>query len=122
MEENGSMQKLVKVGAVMGFLLAGIFIFSTRETQALTALATFESEASPRSLYSQNCARCHGSNGKAQTSQGRKLEADDLTTSTASTDKIIRMITNGRGDMPGFKRKLTAAQISSIAGYVKGLQ
>jgi len=116
------MRKLAKLSAVMAFLLLGIFIFSTSETQAVTAAAAFESEASPRSLYVQNCARCHGSNGKAQTALGRKLEADDLTTSTAGDAKIVRMITNGRGKMPGFKRKLTSAQISSIAGYVKGLQ
>ena len=116
------MRNLVKLFAVTAFLLTSIFAFSTLETQATAASAAYEGEASPRSLYVQNCARCHGSNGKAQTAQGRKLEADDLTTSTASEAKIIRMITNGRGDMPGFRRKLSAAQISSVAGYVKGLQ
>ena len=116
------MRKLVKLGAIMAFLLTGIFIFSTRQTQATAASAAYEGETSPRSLYVQNCARCHGSNGKAETALGRKLEADDLTTSTASEGKIIRMITNGRGKMPGFKRKLTPAQITSIAGYVKSLQ
>ena len=116
------MRNLIKLGAVTAFLLGGVFMFSTRETQATAASATHEGEASPRSLYVQNCARCHGSNGQSQTAQGRKLEADDLTTSTASTAKIIRMITNGRGDMPGFRRKLSAAQISSVARYVKSLQ
>ena len=111
------MKKLVKLWAVAAMLLLGIFIFSTSETQAVAA-----SEASPRSLYVQNCARCHGADGKSQTAQGQKLEADDLTTSTASQSKIVRMITNGRGDMPGFKRKLTTAQISSIASYVRGLR
>jgi cytochrome c6 len=116
------MQKLVKLGAVMVFLLLGIFIFSTSKTQATTTSAVFEGEASPRSLYVQNCARCHGSNGKAQTPLGQKLEADDLTTSTASTSKITRVVTNGRGKMPAFKKKLTKAQIASIAGYAKSLQ
>ena len=116
------MRKLAKVSAVMGFLLLGIFICAPGETQVTAASAALEGEASPRSLYVQHCATCHGSNGKSQTARGRKLEADDLTTSTASEAKIVRMITNGRGDMPGFRRKLSAAQISSIAGYVKSLQ
>ena len=112
------MRKMVKLGTAMAFLLAGGLMFSTRGTAASTG---FE-DVSPRSLYVQNCARCHGSNGKAQTALGRKLDANDLTTSTASDAKIVRMITNGRGKMPSFKRKLTAAQIMSVAGYVKGLQ
>ena len=40
---------------------------------------------------------------------------------TDSIEKISRMIANGKGDMPGFKKKLTAAQIKSIANYVKTL-
>ena len=116
------MQRLAKLVAVVAFLLLGVFMFAPGETQVTSASAAFAGEASPRSLYVQNCARCHGSNGKAQTALGRKLEADDLTTSTAGDAKIVRMITNGRGKMPGFKRKLTSAQISSIAEYVKGLQ
>lgn len=112
---------MAKLGAVMAFLLLGVFMFATSGTQ-VTAASAFAGAASPRSLYVQNCATCHGSNGKSQTARGRKLEADDLTTSTANEAKIIRMITNGRGDMPGFKRRLTPAQIASIAGYVKGLQ
>jgi len=55
-------------------------------------------------LYLQNCARCHGADGKAQTALGKRLQADDLTASSASTARIIRTITNGRGDMPSFKR------------------
>ncbi|MEO6050965.1 MAG: cytochrome c [Pyrinomonadaceae bacterium] len=117
--EAKSMLKLLKLGVVMTFLLAGALLFSTRETQAASALRTSENGASPRTLYFQNCARCHGSNGKSQTDLGMRLDADDLTTSSASTSKIIRFITNGRGDMPGFKKKLSAAQIGSIAGYVK---
>ena len=115
------MRKLVKLSAVTAFVLLGIFILSTSRTRATTASAAFESAASPRSLYVQNCARCHGSNGKAQTSLGRRLEADDLTTSTASEAKVVRTITNGRGKMPAFRKKLSAAQIQLLAGYVKSL-
>jgi len=83
-----------------------------------------ESSSSPRSLFIQNCARCHGADGRAQTRLGKKLEADDLTTEDVknmSTAKIERVITNGRLDMPAFRRKLTRQQISQIAGYVRTL-
>ncbi len=85
------------------------------------APATAASEAaSPRSLYMQNCARCHGADGKANTATGRRLDADDIS-GGVSTAKVIRTATNGRGKMPSFRRKLTPAQIRSIASYVASL-
>ena len=85
-------------------------------------MAAGETADSPRSLYVQNCANCHGADGRADTAKGRELDADDLTTAKVqnmSTAKIIRVITNGKGDMPALGRKLTPAQIRSIAGYVR---
>jgi len=38
-----------------------------------------------------------------------------------STEKMTRIIKNGKGKMPAFGKKLTAAQVSSLVGYVKSL-
>ena len=102
------------------------FIYSNYSNigSAAAATTTNAEVVSPRSLFIQNCARCHGSNGRAQTRLGRKVEADDLTGSEAkglSTARVIRLITNGKGKMPSFRRKLTAAQISSVAEYIRSL-
>ena len=89
-------------------------------SSAASALSVADS-ASPRSLYVQNCATCHGSNGKAQTARGRRLEASDLTSGDVQgmdRARIIRAIINGRPGMPSFRKKLTANQIAQIAGYV----
>jgi mono/diheme cytochrome c family protein len=118
------MVNILRVAVVFVFLVTCAFVFTTRETHAtsfVTGTADYSDAASPRSLYLQYCARCHGSNGKAQTALGKRLEADDLTTSDASTAKIIRLVTNGKGDMPSFKKKMTSAQIASLAGYVSGM-
>ena len=112
------MKKIIKLAIIVGFSAAAGIAALVHSAPAAVASSA---EASPRSLFVQNCARCHGSNGKAQTALGKKLEADDLTASTASTAKIIRTVTNGRGDMPSFKKKLSKAQIASLAGYVKSL-
>lgn len=76
--------------------------------------------SSPRALYVQNCARCHGSDGKANTRLGHKYKADDIT-GGVGVNKIIRIVTNGKGHMPSFKKRLTAQQISQIASYVSSL-
>ena len=112
------MKNTIKLALIAGVSIAAGFAASVHSAPTATASSQ---AVSPRSLYVQNCARCHGSNGKAQTALGKKLEADDLTASSASTAKIIRTVTNGRGDMPSFKKKLSKAQISSIAGYVRSL-
>lgn len=120
------MGMFVKAGVVLAFLIAGILVFSMPKVSASASPADISaaaSESSPRSLYVSNCARCHGSNGKAQTREGRRLEADDLTSGDVkgiSESKMRRVITNGRGKMPAFKR-LTPAQVTQIMGYVRGL-
>ena len=101
--------------------ISSVGLFSSRTNGAATSS---EGLSSPRSLFIQNCSRCHGSNGRAQTALGRKLEAADLTSGDVKGDslsKIERVIRNGRPQMPAFGKKLTAQQISAIAGYVKSL-
>lgn len=121
------MKKILKLGIASGFLITGaFFVFSNSAQASLSSVenASAGTAVSPRTLFAQNCARCHGANGKAQTPRGRKLEADDLTGPEAkglSNAKIIRTITNGRGEMPRFGKKLTAAQIKSLAAYIRSL-
>ena len=121
---NANMKKVLKLGVLTGFLaIAAFFVFSK---SALAGLSLDENEtsmtlASPRSLYLQNCARCHGGDGKSQTALGKQLKAHDISGGRISASKIIRTVTNGRGNMPAFKKKLTAAQIRSLAGYVHSL-
>lgn len=118
-----NMTNITKFGIVSGFLVIGaFFLFSNAAQASLTSgeAASHGETVSPRSLYVQNCARCHGSNGKSQTALGKKLEADDIS-GGVSTAKAVRLITNGRGKMPAFKKKLSSAQIASIAQYIKSL-
>ena len=114
------MRNMLKAGLVIGFMAAGVFIFFTGKTEAIAVSPVAESQ----SLYRTHCANCHGNNGKSQTPKGRKLEADDLTTAdvkSASIEKLVRIISNGKADMPGFKKKLSASQITSVANYIKTL-
>jgi len=117
------MRNIVKLSVIFLFLSVGTFLVMTSNAQAKRSELT-ESFASPRSLYLQNCARCHGANGKAQTKLGKSVEADDLTSrdvKKTSTGRIARTIARGRGDMPAFAKKLSPKQIASIASYVRSL-
>ena len=117
------MRKNLKLGVVTGILIIGAFFAFSGSAQTSLSSGKNASKGkpvSPRSLFVQNCARCHGANGKAQTALGKTLEADDIS-GGLSTAKIIRTVKSGRGDMPSFRKKLTAAQIKSIAAYVHSL-
>lgn len=72
-------------------------------------------------IYSQNCARCHGTDGRAQTPKGRKVDAVDFTNGdwTPDTGHDTRVVTKGKGSMPAFGNKLTSAQISAVVQYIR---
>ncbi|HEV7700963.1 MAG TPA: cytochrome c [Pyrinomonadaceae bacterium] len=109
----------LKIVALAAFIAFAPLALLTARINA-TSVTISDDMASPRSLYVQNCAKCHGSDGKAQTRLGRKLDADNIT-GGVSAGKTTRLVTNGKGKMPSFKRRLTAAQIAQIAEYVSGL-
>jgi mono/diheme cytochrome c family protein len=99
--------------------VSALAVFAATFNNAPIAVASSE-VASPRSLYIQNCARCHGASGHS-TPKGRSLEAPDLAGLGKGTDRITRIIRNGKGDMPAFGKRLSAAQIASIAAYAHSL-
>jgi mono/diheme cytochrome c family protein len=106
---------LIAIFSVIAFVAAIYQGFSSVHAESLET-------ASPRSLYLQHCARCHGSDGRANTPMGRKLEAADLTNADVQDKRaasISRAIKNGRPGMPAFGKRLRPAQISSIANFVR---
>ena len=96
-------------------------MISSNRAQADGLPVVSEEATASRALYRAHCAVCHGNDGHSNTTRGRQTEADDISGTSDSVDKIVRVISNGKGDMPGFKRKLSSAQIASIARYVKTL-
>jgi mono/diheme cytochrome c family protein len=80
-----------------------------------------EAQRGGAAIYAQNCARCHGVDGRAQTRQGRKVDAVDLTSDDWSPDtaRDTRIVTRGKGDMPAFGKRLGSAQISSVVQYIR---
>ncbi len=95
---------------------------------AILGVASASAAPGPVDLYSDNCASCHGADGKARTPAGRKIGAKDLTKSTLPDEELIQQITNGKKDargvekMPAFKEKLSTSDIAALAGYIKTLR
>ena len=71
--------------------------------------------------YTKFCAQCHGMDGRAKTAKGKRAGATDFTGTDWNTDeaRALRIITNGKGEMPSFKNKLTGKEIRSVWGRVR---
>ena len=85
--------------------------------------------AKGRSLYSQNCASCHGSNGQGMGSAFPPLI--DAKWVTAEKSVPIRILLHGmtdeievngqtyQGNMPAFKARLSAAEMAATLNYLR---
>lgn len=78
---------------------------------------------STEALYKQKCSKCHGGDGSGDTSLGRIFNAPDFTDggwwAKHNPGEFVKAITRGRKNMPAFGKKLTRAQITSLAAYVQ---
>jgi mono/diheme cytochrome c family protein len=115
------MKKILKLSVVMIVVLSGLLMVWAKTAKVESNLAEFAVEANSK-LYNSNCARCHGADGKGNTQIGQEMGIPDLTTSRMSSARVKQIIAKGDGDMPGFSKKLKAAQITSLTNYVRALR
>ena len=77
-------------------------------------------------LFKDNCAKCHGKDGRARGFKARLAGVRNLTEARwlegVTDERIYNSITNGRNRMPAFGKKLTEAEIESLVAFVRGLK
>ena len=75
--------------------------------------------------WQMHCSGCHGDDGKAQTEEGKKRKARNLTNAkwqdTIDDARIVKSITKGHDEMPAFGKKLTEPEIKALAAEVRSL-
>lgn len=76
-----------------------------------------------RGLFLENCATCHGKDGRAGTFHGWLVDAQDFTDpiwrTETSNAEIIHAIQTGPKVMPAFGKKLSESEIEALARYVE---
>ena len=107
-----------KVAVILTALLAGFFSLTYMPQPTDGAVTAQRGGAA---IYAQYCARCHGNDGRGQTRKGREIDAVDFTSDDWSPDTghDTRIVTRGKGSMPGFGAKLNPTQISSVVQYIR---
>jgi mono/diheme cytochrome c family protein len=84
--------------------------------------------AEDAAVFENNCATCHGVDGRARTPQGRKVKAKDLRESRLTDAEIERQIREGSRSktgasvMPAFGRELTDDEIRAVIRVVKSFR
>ncbi|MEI6653214.1 MAG: cytochrome c [Verrucomicrobiota bacterium] len=98
-------------------------------TAATVFAVTFNAYAEDGSaIYAKECAKCHGADGKGQTTMGKKLKCKDLTVEAAKLGdaKIEAAMKEGVKDgdktvMKAFK-DLSDADLKAVAKHVLTLK
>jgi mono/diheme cytochrome c family protein len=107
-------------------LLAGFVASAAGSNVELQNNASGESHSAALAIYAKRCASCHGKDGRANTFKGKLRSARNLTDpqwqADVSDERIFNSITNGRGKMPRYGKKLSEAEINSLVSYVRGLK
>ena len=87
-----------------------------------------ESISAGKTLWVQHCSSCHGKTGVGDGSKAAQLKTqpDDLTTASAqsqSDGSLFYKVSEGRDDMPSFKKKLPEAEdIWDLVIYMRTLK
>ena len=94
----------------------------------LTLAASTSFAATAQENWKSHCAKCHGADGKGQTTIGKKLKLADYTTAEAQAaftdEEAVNVITNGiiengKPKKNPFKETLTPEEILDLVKHVR---
>lgn len=131
--ESGRMS-LARRLALISVLLVSIGYFvnrpmsmaQTQSTPTPSAALPAKKAKQAKTLFKQYCAKCHGVDGRGETTDGEVLGVPDFTDSEwqeKSNDiRLINSIKHGRGEMPSFENKLSQEQTKILVAYVRAFR
>ncbi len=111
------------VWAALGVTVA-IFVGCAASSTSATISAAAGFDAA--SLFNGKCAKCHGRDGRSNTTRGRRTRSRDLTKAgwqdDVSDERIFNSISNGKGKMPAFRKSLSESQMDSLVTHIRRLR
>ena len=85
--------------------------------------AAGEDNATGAGVFKAKCVTCHGQDGSG-TAVGKSLQVADLRSPEVqgkSDAELSQAISDGKGNMPGFKGNITDDEIHAVLAYVRTL-
>src|ERR1700736_4946440 len=90
----------------------------------LTLAGSVRAQNDAEKTYKTNCVLCHAPDGSGSSASGKALKAQDLRSEAVqkkSDAELTASITNGKGKMPAFAKKLKADDITQLVAYIRTL-
>ena len=107
-----------------GILKPGEIVTAANYVRSLSGLSTepgFDAAAGSK-IFDQNCAACHGKDGKGNQEMGAPNLTDQIWLYGSDEATIVETITNGRaGVMPAWAGRLDLVTIKALTVYVHSL-
>ena len=125
------------VATVLACIAISLVIIACTETAPPTNTTTPKVAASPttsaspidefatsRANYQKHCEGCHGETGEGGLVkvEQKRIKVPSLKAEHAikhTDEELTKMITNGEEEMPSFKNKMSAVEISEMVKYVR---
>jgi mono/diheme cytochrome c family protein len=122
------MKRIFTRGAVwvlgLGVVLASMYSVNSASFVAEKNITQKNGDANV--LFEKHCDTCHGKDGQAKTFKAKFNHARNLTDAKwqaeVSDERLFNSISNGKGKMPAWGKKLSEAQINSLVAYVRSLK
>jgi cytochrome c6 len=105
-----------------------IFQFAPASTFACLAILGLASglraQSDAAKVYKTNCVLCHAADGSGSSASGKAMNAKDLRSPEVqgkSDSELAEFITQGRGKMPAFGKKLKPDDIKQLVAYIRDM-
>ncbi len=113
-------------------LLIALFVVELTVTRATppqrrNSIARLRGGQQVGDLFRNNCARCHGADGRGDTPLGHTYKAPDFTdpewwqkhSNITTSASLVSIVSHGKGRMPAFGKRLSRTEIRRLVGYVR---
>jgi mono/diheme cytochrome c family protein len=138
-KQNGKMKTVILLTAIAGsmalcfsFIPDGKKPWKVPDREAATAnprkTGSDESIHDGKALYAKHCQSCHGKSGRGDGTKASELKTEPGDFSKAafqsqSDGSIFFKITEGRDDMPSFRKKMSDSKdIWDVVNYIRTLK
>ena len=119
------MKETRKLWLALSFIIALFSIFALKGTSRTTSRNenALQPAGDARTIFDAKCAKCHGKDGRAKGIKAKMIHVRNLTDAAwqdnVTDERLFNSISNGRNEMPAFKKKLSESQIDSLVAYVR---
>ena len=127
MNKAGYVKLLILSALCYSYLGSAAGVFGLAQGRLTPGPEATGATAEAKELFAQRCARCHGMDGRGETTIGKMVGAPNLAGAEwwrklDDEARLAESVKSGRNRMPAFGQRLTEEQIASLVRIVRGFK